>query len=155
MRTILGMLAHRKLNALLKARFLAAAIALPITALTPGTFPQAAAQTAISPEDKAKDAAGGLAEVAPPQSAPRPQQIEPIVGPVKRVAPKTPVLETSTKPAAGGKFSGKSDKKTAVVVPSRPNCDSGFKVDDSGKSCVRASVSASKSKVQKTSGKKH
>jgi len=154
MRTILGMLAHRKLNALLKALFLAAAIALPITALTPGTFPQAAAQTAPSTEP-AKQTAGGLAEVAPPQSAPRPQQIEPIVGPVKRVAPKTPVLETSAKPAAGGKVSGKSDKKTAVVVPSRPNCDSGFKVDESGKSCVRAPASASKSKANKTSGKKH
>jgi len=56
---------------------------------------------------------------------------EPMVAPVKRVAPKTPVF---THGAASGSV-GKSS--AGPVVPSRPDCDSGFKVDESGKRCIK------------------
>lgn len=69
---------------------------------------------------------------------------EAMVAPVKRVAPKTPVL---SEPAS-------SKKKTAVIVPSRPNCDPGFKVDDAGKACVRSTSGPVKSKTEKVSAKK-
>jgi hypothetical protein len=52
-----------------------------------------------------------------------------VVAPVKRVAPRTPVFSHGA-PASGGK----SDK---AVVPARPNCDPGYKVDGSGKGCTK------------------
>lgn len=56
-----------------------------------------------------------------------------IVAPVKRVAPRTPVF---THGAAGG-TGASGGKKNKPIVPARPNCDPGFKVDDSGTRCVK------------------
>jgi hypothetical protein len=57
---------------------------------------------------------------------------EPMVAPVKRVAPKTPVF---THGVAGG-TTGK-EKSAQPIVPERPNCDPGFKVDGTGKGCMK------------------
>lgn len=144
---------HRRLNAILRGLSLAAALALAGNAFVSGAI----AQTAPASPANAKDAAAGLAEVSPPPSAPRPQQIEPVVAPVKRVAPKTPVLNgPAAKAAEKGKSGPAANKKAAVIVPSRPNCDAGFKVDDSGKNCVWSASQSSKGKLEgKSVRKKH
>lgn len=144
---------HRALNAILRRLLLGAAFAL-----ASGAFVcEAIGQTSPAPSENAKEPKAGLAEVSPPPSVPRPQQIEPVVAPVKRVAPKAPVLnEPSAKAAEKGKSTAAANKKSAVIVPSRPNCDAGFKVDDSGKNCVRSASESSKGKPEsKSVRKKH
>ena len=61
-------------------------------------------------------------------------QAEAIVPPVKRVAPRTPSF---THGAAGGTSASGGKKKSEPVVPARPNCDPGFKVDDKGTGCIK------------------
>lgn len=61
-------------------------------------------------------------------------QVEAIVPPVKRVAPRTPSF---THGAAGGTSASGGKKKSEPVVPARPNCDPGFKVDDKGTGCIK------------------
>lgn len=101
---------------------------------------------------RAEPADGKLAEAATDAAkaneADNGQAGEPMVAPVKRVAPKTPVLSDP--------LPAKPAHKTAVIVPSRPNCDAGFKVDETGKSCVPVSSGGqkSKSKAAKASAKK-
>lgn len=109
-----------------------------------------AAETAANGADD-KTLADGAGVVAVP-SAPRPAQIEPIVvPPVKREMPKTPELkaepaskETKARSAAPAKSAkGKAAEK---VVGDKPNCDAGYKVDASGKSCVRIAESENRAK---------
>ncbi len=59
---------------------------------------------------------------------------EAIVAPVKRVAPRTPVFTYGAAGSAGGSGSKKQNQR---IVPARPDCDPGFKVDDSGTRCVK------------------
>lgn len=126
----------------------AAALAITLVALAPAPV----RAQAESREDSGPSKPATQGPVAAPDSAPRPTQIEPIVAPVKRSQPKTPELEEATKPkpeAKSGKPSSKESKpkKTSrPVVPARPNCDPGFKVDAAGKSCVKPPANTSSKK---------
>ena len=77
-----------------------------------------------------------------------------MVAPVKRVVPLTPVIKTEAgdKKAATSKDKlGKDTKRAerAKVVGDTPNCDTGFKVDPSGKSCVKIASSEQPAKKRK------
>ena len=76
-----------------------------------------------------------------------------IVAPVKRVAPRTPVF---THGAAGGSGASGGKKQRMPVVPARPNCDPGFKVDQAGTACVPSSTGAAQAErnPEKASTKK-
>ncbi|MEQ1717835.1 MAG: hypothetical protein ABL907_17970 [Hyphomicrobium sp.] len=81
-------------------------------------------------------------------SATRATQIEPMVDPVRRVQPPTPVIKVksdATADSSAEKASSKakiskeaktSDRKIKVVAD-KPNCDSGFKLDATGKRCLK------------------
>lgn len=76
------------------------------------------------------------------RAAPHAARIEAImVAPVKRETPKTPKIEMSGPDGASDSTTvtgkGSPSKTSQKVVGDRPNCDQGFKVDDSGTSCVK------------------
>lgn len=107
-------------------------------------------KSSAAPATGAAEASDRLVEI---ESAPRPAQIEPMVAPVKREAPKAPVIKTETSEAAkssSGKDARSPKGKAKVkVVGEKPNCDAGFKVDASGKSCVKIAESAGQVKKGK------
>ena len=146
---------------------LVAAALLLATAATAETLP--AAETAKKPSDSVK-----ASEEAVLKAAPHAAQIQPMVGPVQRVAPKVP--ETKEKPAAktakktgGGTDKGKIKKADAPAKPSRAtkavpsnarndDCAKGFKLSGTGNTCVKVAVAESaKNKTIKTTAakKKH
>jgi hypothetical protein len=102
--------------------FFAAVLAGTVLAASP-ICAQAPQGTAERPGERVADA-GATGQTAG----------EAIVPPVKRVAPRTPVF---TYGAAGGAGGSGHKKQNQPIVPSRPDCDPGFKVDDSGKRCVK------------------
>lgn len=90
-------------------------------------------------EDTAVPAANNPPAVASEPAAPHAAQIEPMVAPVKRVAPVQ--QEIKVKPAAPAAGTAKAAK--AKVVSDKPNCDSGFVLDSTGKQCVKAAKARS------------
>lgn len=98
-----------------------------------------------------------------PPAMPRAKQIEPMVEPVKRAVPKQPETggpssrnvkgdaangASKTRGDGSAKTSSKAGTarkgntvKSVKLIGDRPNCDTGFKVDASGKTCVRIAAS--------------
>lgn len=97
-------------------------------------------------------AGGQLPAPAGPQEA---KPIEPMVGPVKRVAPKTPDLNepgnTDAEPAGKeGRSKPASKARKVKLVGAKPNCDEGYEPDAAGKSCIKApSIKAARAKTTK------
>ena len=106
-----------------------------------------------------------VSEQKVPEAAPRAAQIEPLVAPVKRAAPK--VSGTKEKPAAkttktakktgGSADKAKVKKSDAPAKSSRPanavtskahndDCAKGFKLSDTGNKCVRVAASSGQAK---------
>lgn len=86
--------------------------------------------------------------LAQPQRA---KQIEPMVEPVKRVAPKTPELGEAGKTnekTDPKKSAAKSADKTRKVklVGAKPNCDAGYEPDKAGKNCIKAAATKTRKK---------
>lgn len=77
---------------------------LAFTALTRGLATPLAAAEAVKPPDAVETATEGV-----PDAAPRPAQIEPMVEPVKRSAPKTPDAKAKA-PGSGKDGAGKGGK---------------------------------------------
>lgn len=118
-----------------------------------------AAQPASAPETSGAAGSTGNAalEAGDLANAPRAAQIEPMVAPVKRVQPKAPDIKVrietgsidkdGSAASAGAdkvKSNGKADAKgvrKVKLVSDKPNCESGFKLDAKGKSCVRVASS--------------
>lgn len=113
--------------------------------------------------------------------APRATQIEPVVAPVKRVAPQIPKIQTpknktpevktlkiktpesksakskaAVKPKHDATHKSAANKKPSLAKVSKARdegCAKGFKLDDTGSKCVKLTGSATKT-VQKTARKK-
>lgn len=146
----------------MQRRFLACAMSMSLAAfLMP--LNQAGSETAPKSET-AKTVTVEQGAAADPtikiEAAPRPAQIEPIVAPVKREVPKTPAIrsEPASVESSGSSKSQKSAKPSGTaskskpklkVVGDRPNCDAGFKVDSSGKACVRIAQSEGPARKKK------
>jgi len=107
-----------------------------------------------------REASAGPEGVARKDSAPaqpqRAKQIEPMVEPVKRVAPKTPELggaEKTEEKTDPKKSAAKSADKTRKVklVGAKPNCDAGYEPDKAGRSCIKAATAKTRKKNRKGS----
>lgn len=116
----------------------------------------AAAMLLSSPCQVSAEPAGARPESSPPAQPQQAKQIEPMVEPVKRVAPKTPDL--GPPPKENGKFgpkgsAAKSADKTRKVklVGAKPNCDAGYEPDKAGKNCVKAAAAKTRKKNRKGS----
>ncbi len=105
----------------------------------------AAAMLLTVPREASAGPGGVHPESSPPAQPQRAKQIEPMVEPVKRVAPKTPELggpgktDEKTDPK---KSAAKSADKTRKVklVGAKPNCDAGYEPDKAGRSCIKAAA---------------
>ena len=103
----------------------------------------AAAMLLTAPCQVSAEPGGARSESSTPAQPQQAKQIEPMVEPVKRVAPKTPDL--GPPPKENGKFgpkgsAAKSADKTRKVklVGIKPNCDAGYEPDKAGRRCVKA-----------------
>ena len=113
--------------------------------------------------DAPKVSGQNVSEQKVPDAAPRAAQIEPLVAPVKRVAPQVSEHK-ATSPAKSVKKSGAADtvkSKSADVPPRRARsgksgCAAGFILNETGHRCVKlaASSSTAKKPVARTGTKK-
>ena len=116
----------------------------------------AAAMLLTAPCQVSAEPGGARSESSTPAQPQQAKQIEPMVEPVKRVAPKTPDL--GPPPKENGKFgpkgsAAKSADKTRKVklVGAKPNCDAGYEPDKAGKNCVKAAAAKTRKKNLKGS----
>ena len=113
----------------------------------------AAATLLTVPREASAGPKGMPDEGSTPAQPQRAKQIEPMVEPVKRVAPKTPELgglgktDEKTDPK---KSAAKSADKTRKVklVGAKPNCDAGYEPDKAGKNCIKAAATKTRKKTR-------
>ncbi len=111
----------------------------------------AAATLLTVPREASAGPEGVPSEGSAPAQPQRAKQIEPMVEPVKRVAPKTPELGGAGKTdekADPKKSAAKSTDKARKVklVGAKPNCDAGYEPDKAGKNCIKAAAAKTRKK---------
>lgn len=116
----------------------------------------AAAMLLSSPCQVSAEPAGARPESSSPAQPQQAKQIEPMVEPVKRVAPKTPALggteKTEEKPDPKKSAAKSADKTRKVkLVGAKPNCDAGYEPDKAGRNCVKAAAARTRKKDRKGS----
>mgnify|MGYP000031641616 CR=1 FL=1 len=116
----------------------------------------AAAVLLTVPREASAGPGGVQSEGSAPAQPQRAKQIEPMVEPVKRVAPKTPALggteKTEEKPDPKKSAAKSADKTRKVkLVGAKPNCDAGYEPDKAGRNCVKAAAARTRKKDRKGS----
>lgn len=102
---------------------------------------------ADSPSAPAKSAEA--LEAGELSKSPRAAQIEPMVEPVKRQQPKAPDIKVKIETGSIERTAAPKSARSVKLVSDKPNCDAGFKLDSTRKSCVRVASTAQAKKKRR------